>query len=86
MMLKIQIKMESSDTKFAEVIRQQLKSDLAITKNVNSQLHNCFINMKRQYLANSQYSRRECVKIVGIPNSVPELEENFCKTVDKSDV
>ena len=36
MMLKIQIKMESSDTKCAEVIRQQLKSDLAITKNVNS--------------------------------------------------
>ena len=40
-MLKIQNKMESSVTKFAEEVRklnesfQKLKSDLAITKNVN---------------------------------------------------
>ena len=46
--------MESSDTKFAEEVRklnqsfQQLKSDLAITKNVNSQLHSHCVNLKRQ--------------------------------------
>ena len=50
MMLKMQNKMESSDTKFAEEVRklnesiQQLESALAITKNVNSQLHKRFIN------------------------------------------
>ena len=83
--------MESSDTKFAEKVRklngsfQQLKPDLAITKNVNSQLRNRFVNMERQCWANAQYSRRECVEIVGIPTSVPdnELEETFCKIVDK---
>ena len=91
MMLKMQHKMESSDTKFAEVVRklnenfEQLKSDLAVTKNVNSQLHNRFVNMERQCWANAQYSRRECVEIVGIPTSVldNELEETFCKIVDK---
>ena len=54
MMPKMQNKMESSDAKFAEEVCklnesfQQLKSDLAITKNVNSQLNNCFVNMERQ--------------------------------------
>ena len=90
-MLKIQNKMESSVTKFAEEVRklnesfQKLKSDLAITKNVNNQLHNHFVNMDRQFCINAQYSRRECVEILGIPTSVPanELEEAFCKIVDK---
>ena len=94
MMLKMQNKIESSDTKFAEEVRklnesfQQLKSDLAITTNVNSQLHDRFVNMKRQCWANVQYSRRKCVEIVSIPTSVPdnELEETFCKTVDKGGV
>ena len=91
MMRKMQNKMESSYTKFAEEVRklneifQQLKSDLVITKNVNSQLHNRFVNMERQCWANAQYSRSECVEIVGIPTSVPdnELEETFCKFVNK---
>ena len=90
-MLKIQNKMESSFSKFAEEVGklnesfQKLKSDLAITKNVNNQLHNHFVNMDRQFCINTQYSRRECVEILGIPTSVPanELEETFCKIVDK---
>ena len=77
--------MQSSDMNFAEEVLkfnkgfQQLKSDIAITKNVNSQLHNHFFNMGRKCQANVQYSRRECVKIVGIPTSVPdnELEETL---------
>ena len=54
MMLKMQNKIKSSDMKFAEEVRklnesfQQLKPDIAITKNVNSQLHNHFVNMERQ--------------------------------------
>ena len=91
MMLGMQNKMKSSDTKFAEEVRklnesfQRLKSDLAITKNVNSQLRNRFVDMERQCWPNAQYSWRECVEIVGIPTSVPdnELEETFCKIVDK---
>ena len=90
MMLQMQNEMESSDTKFAEELRelnesfQQLKSDLTITKNVNSQLHNRLVNMEKQSWANAQYSRRECVEIVGIPTSIPDndLEKTFCKIVD----
>ena len=55
--------METSDAKLAEEVHklnecfEQLKSDLAITKNVNSQLHNRFVYMERQNLANVQYPR-----------------------------
>ena len=60
-------------------------SDVAITKYVNNQVHNRFMNMERQCRKNAQYSRRECVEIMGIPISVPdnELEKTFCKIVDK---
>ena len=57
-MLKMQNKMESSDTKFVEEVRkhnesfQKLKSDLATAKNVNSQLHSCFVNIERQCWTN----------------------------------
>ena len=90
-MLKMQNKMESSDTKLTEEVRkhdesfQQLKPDLAMTKNVDSKLHNCFVNMEKECWENSQYSRREYVEIVGISTSVPdnELEKNVCKITDK---
>ena len=67
MMFKMQQKMESSDTKFAEEVGKlnesfgQLKSDLGVTKNVNSQLQNRFVNMEMECWANAQCSRRECV-------------------------
>ena len=83
--LTMQNKMESSDTKFAEEVRklnesfQQHKYDLAITKGVSSRLHICFVSMERQCWASAQCSRGECEGIVGIPTSVPdkELEEAF---------
>ena len=97
MMLKMQnkkpkkTKMESLYTKFAEQVSklyksfQQLKSDHAISKSVNSQLHNRFVKMEKECWTNAQYSRRECVEIVGITTSVPDnqLEETFCKIIDK---
>ena len=81
--------MESSGMDFTEEVHklnksfQKRTSDLAITKNVNSQLQKRFINMERQCWTNVQYSRRECVEIIGTPTSVQELEETFCKIVDK---
>ena len=55
----------------------------SITKNANSQLHNHFCNMEKQYLANAQYSRRKRMEIVGITASVPDnkLEKTLCKFV-----
>ena len=69
-MVKMQNKMESSDTKLAEEARkhdesfQQLKPDLAMTKNIDSKLHNCSINIEKECWENAQYSRREYVEIV----------------------
>ena len=83
--------MESLYTKFVEQVSklyksfQQLTSDHAISKSVNSQLHNRFVKMEKECWTNAQYSRRECVEIVGITTSVPDnqLEETFCKIIDK---
>ena len=81
----MQNKIVTSDTTFTGEVRklnesfQQLNSDLAINKNVNSHLHNHFVNIERQCCANAQYSRRQCVEIVDIPSSVPDngLEKPF---------
>ena len=37
--------------------------------------------VERQYMRNAQYSRRECVEVVGIPSSVEhdQLEFTVCK-------
>ena len=73
--------MESSDTKLAEEVHkhnesfQQLKPDLVMTKNVDSKLHNCFVNMEKECWENAQYSRREYVEIVAISTSVPDNEK-----------
>ena len=53
MMLQIKNEMETSDTKFAEVVRNLIKVfnnlnlTLLITKNVNSQLYSYFVIMER---------------------------------------
>ena len=62
--------------KFVEEVRklsesfEQLKSDLAITKNVNSQLHNCFVNIEKQCWV-VQYSRRGMCRDCGYTHVSP---------------
>ena len=55
------------------------EGDLALSKNFSELLSDRLVNMKRQCWANAQYSRRECVEVAGIPQSVPanDLEKNF---------
>ena len=59
----------------------QLESTLAVTKNVNDQLIKRIESLERQANANSQYSRRECVEISGIPKTVTDenLENKVCE-------
>ena len=42
--------------------------------------------MERQCWANTQYSRRECVEVAGVPQSVPasDLEKKFGESCDGS--
>ena len=48
----------------------KLSSELSITKNVNTFLSSRLVTLEQQGWANAQYSRRECLDIVGIPREV----------------
>ena len=48
----------------------KLQSELAVSQQVNSLLSNRLTNVERQCWANVQYSRRECLDVVGIPSEV----------------
>ena len=48
----------------------KLESDLAISKNINSKLSSQLTKVERKCWANEQYSRRECLEVSGIPNSI----------------
>ena len=63
----------------------KLESELSVTKQVNSLLLSRLANMERQYWANAQYSRRECVDIIGIPSEVKgdDLEEKVVNIFEK---
>ena len=48
----------------------KLESELSVTKQVNSLLSSRLANMECQCWANAQYSRRECIDIIGIASKV----------------
>ena len=60
---------------------KKLEGELALSKNISELLSDRFVNMERQCWANAQYSRRECVEVAGIPQSVPasDLKKTFSK-------
>ena len=49
---------------------KKLEEQLALSKNISEMLSDQLVNMERQCWANAQYSRRECVRVAGIPQSV----------------
>ena len=59
--------------KFRELVTQMKKveADIAIVKSVNKKLVNQLIKTEQQCWANPQYSRHECLEVVGIPTSIP---------------
>ena len=50
----------------------KLQSDLAVTKHVNTELTERIVTLERQCWANIQYSRKECLEVVGIPRQVDD--------------
>ena len=60
---------------------KRLESDVQIVKTVNNNLLKQLENTEKQYWANAQYSRWECVEAIGIPKIVEskDLENNVCK-------
>ena len=64
---------------------EKLQSELIVVKQVNSMLSERLVSMERQCWANAQYSRRECLELVGMPCSVSDgdLEEKVLKIFEK---
>ena len=70
----------------AESEFSQLESENSIVKQANSLLSKRLVDMERQCWANTQYSRRECLEVVGIPDSVQnnELEDKVLTIFKKT--
>ena len=67
---------------------KKIESELSVSKNVNNKLHKRMVALERQCWGNNQYSRRECLEITGVPDSVSndDLEETTIKIFDKLNV
>ena len=50
----------------------KLQTELVVTKRVTSELCKRIVTIERQCWANVQYSRRECLKVAGIPQQVDD--------------
>ena len=82
--------MEDKDNIVLEEVRKlnrsisKLHAELTKTKNVNNLLLTRLSTLTRQCWANVQYSRRECLDIVGIPRlSGEDLEEKVLNIFEK---
>ena len=53
---------------------QKLESDVSVVKNVNNILSKQTSSIERQCWKNAQYSRRECVGVVGLPSSIEDKD------------
>ena len=65
----------------------KLESDLEISRNVNNKLVDQVTRLERKCWQSEQYSRRECIDISGIPQSIEQidLEKTVVKVFDKID-
>ena len=92
-LLSPQSKVESANNKILDQIRQlnqkfsQLEAENSVVKRANSLYLKRLVDMERQCWANAQYSRRECLGVVGIPDSVQnnELEDKLVTIFKKID-
>ena len=91
LVLKIQNETDSKLDILTKEVRdafQRIEADIAVVRNTNSLLQKRVIDLERECHASSQYSRRECLEIIGISESVPhdELEGKVLEIFEKIDV
>ena len=77
--LTMQTKMPADNAEAFEIRKFNSKfdiiqSDLIVTKKLNSELSSRLVNVERQHWANTQYSRRERLEVVGIPKEVEQKD------------
>ena len=92
--VNLQSKMDSVNSDLVAELRKmreefdQMKSDLSVTKKVNTLLSERFQTIEKQCWANAQYSRRECLETSGITSTVSGNDpvDVVCKAITKADV
>ena len=62
---------------------KHIKFELSVVKSVSHLLSKRLVDMERQCWDNDQYSRRECLELVGIPQSVKDDEKVVNKIGNK---
>lgn len=67
---------------------KKLESDIIATKLVNSKLCNQMKLLERQSWLNERYSRKECLKMFGVPESIidKDLEGKALNLFEKNDI
>ena len=62
---------------------QKLESDVSVAKSVNNILSKHMSSIERQCWENAQYSRRECVVVVGLPLSIEDknIQTTVCRVL-----
>ena len=67
---------------------KKIESELSVSKNLNSKLHERVVALERQCRGNNQCSRRKCLEITDVLDSVSndDLEETTIKVFDKLDL
>ena len=67
---------------------EQFRSDFSITNLVNTKLKEKVVSLERQTWSNSQYSRRECLELSDIPETIEnkDLEGTVLGIFEKLDV
>ena len=74
--MNLQKKNESIQHEVKDQVRElkecmkKLEGELALSKNISELVSDRLVNIERQCWAHAQYSRRECVEVVAIPQSV----------------
>ena len=66
----------------------QVESSLVVTKTVNNELLKRVTSLERGLHSQEQYSRRECLEVVGIPSSVDDknLQSTACRILGEFDI
>ena len=89
--LALQDKVGSGNTEILEEIRklnknfEKLEAELIVSKKVNTELQKHIVKLEKQCWANAQYSRRECLELVGIPSNIENehLEDKVVEVLNK---
>ena len=75
----------SKEIKDTLIYLKKLEPDIAVVRTVNNRLVERVVKTERLCWENAQYSRRDTLEIIGIPNSICNsvLEETVCRVVKK---